>query len=111
MALIIRLRQQGAKNRQTYRLVVTNKRNPRDGKYLEKLGWYNPFMEEEKKGQLSAERIAFWLNQGAEVSEKAEALIRRMAPEAMREFQEKKERKLFKKREAKKKRNTKKNAV
>jgi small subunit ribosomal protein S16 len=43
MALKIRLRQQGRKNRQTYRLVVTDIRNPRDGKYLEMIGWYNPF--------------------------------------------------------------------
>ena len=42
MALVIRLRQQGRNNRQTYRVVVVDSRYPRDGKYLEMLGWYNP---------------------------------------------------------------------
>ncbi len=43
MALKIRLRQQGRNNRPFYRLVVTDVRSPRDGKYVEMLGWYNPF--------------------------------------------------------------------
>ena len=42
MALKIRLRQQGRKNRPFYRLVLTDSRTPRDGKYVEALGWYNP---------------------------------------------------------------------
>ena len=43
MALKIRLRAQGRNNRETYRLVVADGRSPRDGKYMEMLGWYNPF--------------------------------------------------------------------
>ena len=46
MALKIRLRQQGRNNRPFYRLVVTDARSPRDGKYVEALGWYNPFEAE-----------------------------------------------------------------
>ena len=46
MALKIRLRQQGRKNRPFYRMVVTDVRAPRDGKYCEALGWYNPFETE-----------------------------------------------------------------
>ncbi len=82
MALVIRLRQQGAKNKQTYRLVLTEKRNPRDGKYLEKLGWYDPFQEGEKQAFVDQERILFWLSQGAQISEKAKSLVKRLAPNA-----------------------------
>lgn len=45
MALIIRLRQQGKTNRKSYRLVVADSRSPRDGKYLENLGMYDPHEE------------------------------------------------------------------
>ncbi len=58
--LKIRLRQQGRKNRQTYRLVVTDIRNPRDGKYLEMIGWYNPFSNT-NDSQLNIERINYWV--------------------------------------------------
>jgi small subunit ribosomal protein S16 len=81
MALKIRLRQQGRTNRQVYRLVVTDSRSPRDGKYIEMLGWYNPFeAEAERNCQVEAERIQYWLSQGAQLTEKAEALIHRIAP-------------------------------
>jgi len=83
MALKIRLRQQGRNNRQTYRLVVTDIRNPRDGKYLEMIGWYNPFNEKES-GVVDAERIHYWVGQGAQITPNAQALIARMAPEVMK---------------------------
>ena len=51
MALKIRLRQQGRAKRAFYRLVVTDSRAPRDGKYLEAVGWYNP-VEVEQEQQL-----------------------------------------------------------
>lgn len=85
MALKIRLRQQGRKNRQTFRLVVTDIRNPRDGKYLEMLGWYNPFSNA-KDSQIDLDRIRYWVGQGAELSECAQDLIERNAPDAMKEI-------------------------
>lgn len=85
MALVIRMRQQGAKNRQTYRVVVTDVRSPRDGKYIEKLGWYNPFAEGEKSLQLNAERLQHWLNMGAQVSESVQSLVQRSAPDVMKQ--------------------------
>jgi small subunit ribosomal protein S16 len=81
MALIIRLRQQGATNRQTFRLVVTDRRNPRDGKYLEMLGWYNPFLEGEKGVQIDLPRVQHWIGLGAWISDRAQALVRRCSPE------------------------------
>lgn len=81
MALVIRLRQQGSRNRQTFRLVVTEKTNPRDGKYIEMLGWYNPLAGEGKEYKVDQERVLFWLNNGAQLSEKARSLVSRAAPE------------------------------
>jgi small subunit ribosomal protein S16 len=88
MALKIRLRQQGRTNRQTYRVVVADSRNPRDGKYIEMLGWYNPF-QAENNVQIDADRLNFWIKQGAEVSEKVEQLATRAAPLVVQEMQSK----------------------
>lgn len=95
MALKIRLRQQGRANRQTYRLVVTDIRNPRDGKYLEMVGWYNPFGNE-KDCHLQAERIQHWMSLGAQLSPSAEALVARAAPQLMDEIRGKRQEKQVK---------------
>ena len=83
MALIIRMRQQGANSRQRFRVVVTDVRSPRDGKYLEKLGWYNPFAEEGRNYQLDVPRIQYWLDQGAQISDCVKAIVKRFAPEVI----------------------------
>ena len=83
MALIIRMRQQGASSRQRFRVVVTDVRSPRDGKYVEKLGWYNPFGEEGKNYQLDVERIQFWLDQGAQISDRVKSMVEKLAPEVV----------------------------
>ena len=81
MALKIRLRQQGRNNRPFYRLVLTDVRSPRDGKYIEALGWYNPFESALEKSLLvHADRVQHWLNLGAELTESAESLIGKVAP-------------------------------
>ena len=80
MGLKIRLRQQGRTNRLTYRLVVADSRSPRDGKYVENLGHYDPHLEEGKDAVVKEERIQHWVDNGAEISEKAHALIARKAP-------------------------------
>lgn len=90
MALKIRLRQQGRNNRPFYRLVLTDARSPRDGKYLEALGWYNPFESElEKSISVNAERVQHWLSMGAELSERAQALVAKLAPQVTRAQTEK----------------------
>lgn len=90
MALKIRLRQQGRTNRPFYRLVLTDVRSPRDGKYLEALGWYNPFETElEKSVSVNAERVQHWLNLGAELTESAEQLVVKTAPAVIRSHTEK----------------------
>lgn len=85
MALKIRLRQQGRNNRPFYRLVLTDTRSPRDGKYIEALGWYNPFEEEQEKSIfLNTDRVQYWLNIGAQLSERAESLVAKVAPSVTR---------------------------
>ncbi len=88
MALKIRLRQQGRSNRQTFRLVVTDIRNPRDGKYLEMIGSYNPF-QGENNFKINEERLNYWLSKGAEISENAQKLIALASPQVIKDLHEK----------------------
>lgn len=89
MALRIRLRQHGRNNLQTYRVVLADVRSPRDGKYLEMLGWYNPNLAESNIS-VDKERIVFWLSQGAKLSEVVENLLAKVAPTILRDLHEKK---------------------
>jgi small subunit ribosomal protein S16 len=90
MALKIRLRQQGRKNRTTYRLVLCDVRSPRDGKYIETLGWYNPLESAmERCVQLNRERISHWLSNGAILTESAEKLVKKMASETYEQYRTK----------------------
>jgi len=92
MALKIRLRRQGRTHRPFYRLVVVDSRSPRDGRYVENLGWYNPLeSEDEKNLNLVEDRIQFWVDRGAILTEKAECLVARRAPNVVRTIQEKRE--------------------
>lgn len=72
MAVRIRLARGGAKKRPFYRIVAADARSPRDGRFLEKLGTYNPLLpaEAENRIVLDEERIRFWLGQGAQVSDR-----------------------------------------
>lgn len=88
MSLKIRLRQQGRKNRQTYRLVVTDIHTPRDGKYLEMVGWYNPFSPTQDC-LVQSDRIQYWVGLGAQISPNAQSLIARIAPDLMKEIRAK----------------------
>ena len=89
MGLKIRLRQQGRTNRPFYRVVVTDSRSPRDGKYLESVGWYNPFeSEQDKLLSLDAGRIEHWINLGAQMTETVGALMERGAPAIMHKLTE-----------------------
>lgn len=107
MALKIRLRQQGRTNRAFFRLVVTDSRSPRDGKYVEALGWYNPIEgEDDKKFAIKADRIQHWLSVGAQLTDSVESLIRKSAPHIIQGLQERElahRAKIASKRKAKKK--------
>jgi len=84
MAVKIRLRQQGRTNRTSYRLVVADARSPRDGKYIKNLGFYDPLRSQPDDVKVDHERIAFWVGQGAQISENAMSLLKRAAPELYR---------------------------
>lgn len=77
MALKIRLARGGAKKRPFYRMVVTDSRNARDGNFLEKLGFYNPFVEHGSTDRIvvNAERVKYWLSVGAKTSERVAVLL------------------------------------
>lgn len=90
MALKIRLRQQGRKNGQTYRVVVADERVRRDGKYLEKLGWYLPYLAD-NNCSIDGARVSHWLDLGAKMSEQVEALVAKNAPEVLELFRKKRE--------------------
>jgi len=72
MALSIRLARGGRKKRPFYSIVVTDKRMPRDGRYIEKLGTYNPLLNDENDNRVTLveERVKYWLSQGAKPSER-----------------------------------------
>jgi small subunit ribosomal protein S16 len=90
MALKIRLRQQGRNNSISYRVVVTDSRTPRDGKYVEAIGWYHPIEEDgEKSLFIKADRLQHWLNLGAQLTEKTVSLASKAAPAVMKEYMEK----------------------
>ena len=72
MAVRIRLARGGAKKRPYYRIVAADARSPRDGRFLERLGSYNPLLKGEDANRvvLDEERIRYWLGQGAQVSDR-----------------------------------------
>ncbi|NVJ93101.1 MAG: 30S ribosomal protein S16, partial [Methylocystaceae bacterium] len=72
MALTIRLARGGAKKRPFYRIVVADKRAPRDGRFIEKLGTYNPMLakDNEQRVVLNFDRVDYWMGQGAKPSDR-----------------------------------------
>ena len=75
MAVVMRLRRMGGNQRPYYRLVATDSRNPREGRFLEHLGDYNPMVQKDKV-RLKADRIVHWLQMGAVPSVRVKQLLR-----------------------------------
>ncbi len=74
MAVKIRCRRTGANNDPCFRIVATDSRSARDGKYLESLGWYDP-KRKEKNFHLNLEKVEEWRKKGAQVSEIVASLL------------------------------------
>lgn len=73
----IRLARTGAKKRPFYHIVVTNSRSARGGRFIERIGFFNPVAQgAETKLQLDAERVQYWLSQGAQPSDRVDQLIK-----------------------------------
>ncbi len=70
--LVLRMTRHGAKKRPYYHIVVADSRSPRDGRFIEKVGAYNPMLpkEDPKRVTLVAERITHWIKNGAQPSER-----------------------------------------
>jgi small subunit ribosomal protein S16 len=79
MAVGIRMRRAGAKNRAYYHVVVTDTQKARNGRMIEKLGFYDP-IPEKPVFQVKRERLEFWLTKGAKPSATVKQLIEKMAP-------------------------------
>lgn len=78
MAVHIRLSRGGAKKHPFYRVVVTDQRSPRDGRFIETVGTYDP-TKNPAAFVVNRERIEYWRNQGAKPTETVERLLRRFA--------------------------------
>ena len=73
----IRLSRGGAKKRPFYHIIVTDSRSARDGRNIERVGFYNPVAAgEEKRVELSVERIQHWIGQGAQMTDKVADLYK-----------------------------------
>lgn len=79
----IRLARGGAKKRPFYQVIVTDSRNRRDGKYIERIGFFNPVARgKEVRLNLKGERVDYWLSQGAQTSSRVASLIKENAKQA-----------------------------
>lgn len=75
--VVIRLARGGAKKRPYYSMVVTDSRNRRDGRFVERIGFFNPMAAPHEKGlNVSLDRLAYWRGQGAQMSPTVERLVR-----------------------------------
>jgi small subunit ribosomal protein S16 len=73
----IRLARGGSKKRPFYRIVAADSRMPRDGRFIEKLGTYNPLLakDSEERVQMNMERIQYWLDQGAQPTDRLARML------------------------------------
>jgi small subunit ribosomal protein S16 len=76
MAVAIRLRREGALNRPYFKVVVADKRSPRDGKFIEILGTYDP-KKPGNNSTLKLDRVEYWISKGAQPSDTVRSLIKK----------------------------------
>lgn len=78
--VVIRLARGGAKKRPFFNLVVAESKRPRDGRFIERIGFYNPKApENEIKFRVETERLAYWQSKGAQLSDTAKRLVKQFA--------------------------------
>ena len=77
MAMKIRLARAGSKKRPFYRIVAADSRMPRDGRFLEKLGTYNPLLpkDSEDRVKMDVERVQYWLGKGAQPTDRINRML------------------------------------
>jgi small subunit ribosomal protein S16 len=73
----IRLARAGAKKRPFYHVVVTDSRSKRDGRYIERIGYFNPIAtDQEKKLDIDTGRVEYWVSKGAKMSDRVARLLK-----------------------------------
>ena len=75
MSVKIRLKRMGAKKKPFYRIVVADSRCPRDGKFIEEIGYYNPLVEE-KTVKVDSEKVQQWIKNGAKPTDTVNRLFK-----------------------------------
>jgi small subunit ribosomal protein S16 len=81
--VVIRLSRGGSKNRPYYNVVVADSRNRRDGRFIERIGFYNPLATEGVDGlRIQLDRVAHWKDRGAQLSETVGRLVKRVGAAA-----------------------------
>jgi small subunit ribosomal protein S16 len=83
MPVVIRFKRAGAKGRPFYRVVVADSRHPRDGRFIEQLGYYDP-LTTPSTFKVDTEKFAHWVRHGAQPSESVAVMVAKIAPEALR---------------------------
>ncbi len=86
MAVKIRLKRMGSKKNPFYRVVVADSRSPRDGRFIETVGTYNPLIADENQVTLKEERILEWLGNGAQPSDTVKNILSKAG--VMKKFHE-----------------------
>ena len=76
MAVKMRLRRMGAKKAPFYRVIVADERSPRDGRFIEEIGYYNP-LTNPAEIKIDAEKAEKWLNNGAQPTETVKSILRK----------------------------------
>ena len=74
MAVKMRLRRMGAKKAPTYRVIIADSRSPRDGRFIEEIGYFNPRTDEIK---IAAEKAKTWIKNGAQPTDTVRALLKK----------------------------------
>lgn len=84
MALVMRLKQMGNKNRRVYRCVVADSRSPRDGKYVDSVGSYDPLKEDPTT--IHSDKVRTWMEKGVRPTEKVKSILKSACPDVLAEF-------------------------
>ena len=78
--VVIRLARDGAKKRPFYNVVVADSRTRRDGRFIERIGFYNPIASEKEEGlRIAADRLTYWQQNGAQLSPTVARLVKKVA--------------------------------
>ena len=81
--VVIRLSRGGSKKRPFYKIVVADSRMPRDGRYIERIGFYNPVAKDSEESlRLDIERVDYWVSKGAKLSDTVSSLSKKQRKQA-----------------------------